>query len=150
MPLPYTGKRGELNFEEDTIDLLTHAGWEKEILKNKTVQELIENWKNIIFERNLSTLNGVPLSDDEMDRLLDEVKLRANTPVKSNQFINGRPIGIKRDADSPDTQHAGHEVYLDLFLRQKLQVAVPDTRLRNRLISARTLSIMTDAATSRS
>lgn len=115
MPLPYTGQRGELNFEEDIIDLLTHAGWEKEILKNKTVPELIENWKNIIFDRNLSTLNGVPLSDDEMDRLLDEVKLRANTPVKSNQFINGRPIGIKRDADSPDTQHAGHEVYLDLF-----------------------------------
>ena len=115
MPLPYTGSRGELNFEADVIDLLTKAGWEKEILRNKTVPELIENWKEIIFERNRKVLNDVPLSSDEMDRVLDLVKLQANTPVKANQFINGRPIAIKRDADSADTQHAGHEVYLDLF-----------------------------------
>lgn len=115
MPLPYTGSRGELNFEADVIDLLTKAGWEKEVLRNKTVPELIENWKGIIFERNRRVLNDVPLSSDEMDRVLDIVKLQANTPVKANQFINGRPIAIKRDADSADTQHAGHEVYLDLF-----------------------------------
>lgn len=115
MPLPYTGSRGELNFEADVIDLLTKAGWEKEILRNKTVPELIENWKEIIFERNRKVLNDVPLSSDEMDRVLDLVKLQANTPVKANQFINGRPIAIKRDADSADTPHAGHEVYLDLF-----------------------------------
>ena len=115
MSLPYTGKRGELNFEEDVVALLTTAGWEKEILKNKTVPELIENWREIIFERNRKTLNDVPLSTDEMDRVMDAVKLQANTPVKANHFINGRPIAIKRDMDSPDTQHAGHEVYLDLF-----------------------------------
>ena len=115
MPLPYTGSRGELNFEEDLVDLLTKAGWEKEILKNKTVDELIENWKNILFERNRKELNNIPLSAEEMDRVLDIVKLQANTPVKANHFINGRPIAIKRDADSKDTQHAGKEVYIDLF-----------------------------------
>jgi len=115
MPMPYTGKHGELNFEEDVVSLLTTAGWEKEILKNKTVPELIENWREIIFERNRKTLNDIPLSSDEMDRVLDVVKLQANTPVKANHFINGRPIGILRDINSPDTQHAGREVYLDMF-----------------------------------
>lgn len=115
MSLPYTGSNGELNFETAVVDLLTKAGWEKEVLKNKTVPELIDNWRNILFERNRVTLNNVPLSDDEMDRVLDIVKLQANTPVKANHFINGRPIAIKRDADSSDTQHAGKEVYLDLF-----------------------------------
>lgn len=115
MPLPYTGQHGELNFESDVIELLTKAGWEKDILKNKTVPELIENWKNILFERNRATLNNIPLSDDEMERVLDTVKLQANTPVKANHFINGRPIAIKRDSDSADKQHAGNEVFLDLF-----------------------------------
>ena len=115
MPLPYTGSHGELNFEADVVELLTKAGWEKEILRNKAVPELIENWRTIIFERNRKTLNNVPLSSDEMDRVMDVVKLQANTPVKANNFINGRPIAIKRDVDSSDKQHAGREVYLDLF-----------------------------------
>lgn len=89
MPLPYTGNKGESNFEADLVELLTKAGWEKEILKNKTVPELIDNWKNILFERNRRTLNNIPLSDDEMDRVLDVVKLQANTPVKANHFVNG-------------------------------------------------------------
>ena len=115
MPLPYTGNKGELNFEADVVELLIKTGWEKNILKNKTVPELIENWRNIVFERNRATLNNVPLSNDEMDRILEAVKLQANSPVKANHFVNGRPIAIKRDLDSPDKQHAGKEVYLDLF-----------------------------------
>lgn len=114
MPLPYTGTRGELNFEEDFIKELRRAGWQ-EVLKNKTVPELIENWKNIIFKRNKETLNYIPLSDSEMDYLLDVVRSQANTPVKANHFINGRPVAIKRDSDSSDIEHAGKEVYLDLF-----------------------------------
>ena len=42
MPLPYTGSHGELNFEADFVDELRHAGWQ-EVLKNKTVPELIDN-----------------------------------------------------------------------------------------------------------
>ena len=52
MPLPYTGSRGELNFEADIIETLIKAGWEKDVLRNKTIPDLIENWKEIIFERN--------------------------------------------------------------------------------------------------
>lgn len=114
MPLPYTGTHGELNFEADFIEELLHAGWQ-EVLKNKTVPELIDNWKDIIFKRNRETLNDVPLSDSEMDYLLGGMRTQADTPVKANHFINGPEIGIKRDSDSPDKQHAGKEVYLDLF-----------------------------------
>ena len=120
MPLPYTGKNGELNFETDFVELLQTMGWEKTVLKNKTVSELIENWRNIIFERNRTTLNDVPLSDDEMDQVMDFVRMTANTPVKANHFINGRPIAVRRDLNSLDRQHAGHEVYLDLFSAKEI------------------------------
>ncbi len=115
MPLPYTGSHGELNFEEDFVSLLKTAGWEQQVLKGKTVQDLIDNWRDILFDRNRRELNDIPLSDDEMLRVMDEVNMKANTPVKANHFINGRPIAIKRDLNSADTQHAGNEVYLDLF-----------------------------------
>lgn len=119
MPLPYTGPHGELNFEQDLVQLLTTAGWEPEIIQYKTVPDLINNWRQIINERNRALLNGVDLSDEEMDQVLNAVKQQANTPVKANLFIhNGDPIrglGITRDKNSTDTVHAGKEVYLDLF-----------------------------------
>ena len=115
MPLPYTGTKGELNFEADVVELLKKVGWEDTVLKNKTIPDLIENWRKIIFERNRTTLNDVPLSDDEMNRVMDFVKLQANNPVKANHFIIGRPIAIRRDLNSPDTEHAGNEVYLNIF-----------------------------------
>ena len=49
MPLPYTGQNGELNFEADVVELLKKARWEHEVLKNKTIPELIDNWKDILF-----------------------------------------------------------------------------------------------------
>ena len=42
----------ELLFEKALIDLLTNNGWEKEILKNKTEEDLIDNWAKILFENN--------------------------------------------------------------------------------------------------
>lgn len=113
--MPYTGRNGEREFENDFVKLLKPMGWDEDVLKEKTIPELIENWRNIIFERNRIALNGVPLSDDEMDQVMDIVRMQGNTPVKANHLINGRPIAIRRDLNSPDRQHAGHEVYLDLF-----------------------------------
>ena len=149
MPLPYTGQNGELNFEADVVELLKKARWEHEVLKNKTIPELIDNWKDILFERNRTTLNNVPLSSDEMNRVMDVVRLQANTPVKANHFVNGRPIAIKRDSDSPDKQHAGHEVYLDLFSATEIavQAAALDIRLQNKHISVQIHSSMIDAVT---
>ena len=114
MPLPYTGKNGELNFERDFIDTLKKRGWSQEVLNHKTIPELIENWKNIIFDRNRNVLNNVPLSESEMDRLMDTVREQANTPVKSNIFITGKDVPVRRDGDSPD-QNAGSDVILNIF-----------------------------------
>ncbi len=115
MPLPYTGKNGELNFERDFIDTLKKRGWSKDVLNHKTIPELIENWKNIIFDRNRNVLNNVPLSESEMDRLMDTVREQANTPVKSNIFITGKDVPVRRDGDSPDQKNAGNEVFLNIF-----------------------------------
>lgn len=118
--MPYTGRTGELEFEADFVALLQTAGWEKVVLKDKTVPELINNWRTIIFKRNRTTLNDVPLSDDEMDQVMDIVKMNGNTPVKANHLINGRQIAIRRDLNSRDIQHSGKEVYLDLFSAEEI------------------------------
>ena len=115
MLLTYTGKNGELNFEKDFVNELIKAGWEKEIIKNPTENDLIENWKKILYDNNKTKLNDIPLSDFEMSQILEYIKLNCNTPVKANLFINGKNICIKRDSDSKDIEHAGKEVYLDIF-----------------------------------
>jgi type I restriction enzyme R subunit len=115
MPLPYAGKKGELNFEADLIEELKKVGWEKDILKNKTEKDLIDNWREIINVNNRVKLNNIDLSDNEMMQIMDYVHLNCNTPVKANIFINGKNICITRDGDSKDTEHAGKEVYLDIF-----------------------------------
>ena len=111
----YTGKNGELNFEKDFISELIKVGWEKDIIKEPTEKDLIENWKQILYDNNKAKLNDVSLSDFEMSQILEYIKLRCNTPVKANLFINGKDVCIKRDANSKDTEHAGKEVYLDIF-----------------------------------
>lgn len=122
MPLPYTGPHGELNFEADFIALLQQSGWEKKVLKNCTALDLIANWRQILFERNRALLHGVPLSNDEMQQVLDGLRQYADTPVKANHFLNSaeRGLPIRRDRDSEDTAHAGKEVYLDLFRAREI------------------------------
>lgn len=122
MPLPYTGAHGEQNFEADFIALLQQSGWEKQVLRNYTALDLIANWRQILFERNRALLHGVPLSDDEMQQVLDGLRQYADTPVKANHFLNSaeRGLPIRRDRDSEDTAHAGKEVYLDLFRAREI------------------------------
>lgn len=117
MPLPYTGKHGELNFEADIVELMQQSGWEHTVLKNPTIDDLISNWRDIILDRNRAKLSDVALSDNEMLQLLDIIKQQANTPVKANMFLNtaDRGVAIVRDKDSQDKAHAGKEVYLNLF-----------------------------------
>lgn len=114
MPSSYTGTKGELNFERDFVSALQKAGW-GEVLPRKTVPDLIQNWRTILFQRNRQTLGDVPLSDAEMEEVMETVRTQANTPVKANHFISGRPLAVRRDSDSPDTKHAGKDVYLNLF-----------------------------------
>lgn len=115
MALPYTGKHGELDFEKDLITMLQSAGWKDGLLKNADEKSLIENWRQILNANNKAKLNGVELSDNEMMQIMDYVRIKCNTPVKANIFINGKDICIVRDGDSKDKEHAGKEVYLEVF-----------------------------------
>ena len=115
MPFPYTGPHGELNFEADFITALQSAGW-GEVLRNKTEKELIENWKEIISERNTAALNGVPLSDSEMSIIVAEMRNRVSLgPCSANRYIIDSNIMVRRDIDSADTMHQGKDVILDIF-----------------------------------
>ena len=72
----------EAAFETALINLLTEKyGWEPEILRYKTEEELIQNWKQILFENNrdVDRLNDVPLTDGEMQQILDQIT-RLRTP----------------------------------------------------------------------
>lgn len=61
----------EAAFETALISLLTEKyGWEPEILRYKTEEDLIQNWKQILFENNrdVDRLNDVPLTASEMQQ----------------------------------------------------------------------------------
>ena len=90
----------ELKFESELINLLFEKGWEREVIKYPTEDDLIQNWADILFKNNsgIDQLNDVPLSSNEMQQLVDQItKLR--TPLALNQFINGKTVSIKRDND---------------------------------------------------
>ena len=42
----------ELDFEKEVIKKLTEHGWDKNILRYKTEQELIDNWAEILYQNN--------------------------------------------------------------------------------------------------
>ena len=111
----------EAAFETALINLLTEKyGWEPEILRHKTEEDLIQNWKHILFENNrdVDRLNDVPLTDGEMQQILDQIA-RLRTPLKLNGFINGKTVAVKRD-NPADELHFGKEVSLKIYDRQEI------------------------------
>ena len=117
--MPYDN---ETRFEEDLITLLTrHFGWEKEVLMYPTEEDLIRNWKEILFSNNrgIDQLNDVPLTDGEMQQILAKIK-EYRTPYQLNKkFINGGHISIKRD-NPQDELHFGKEVSLKIYNRNEI------------------------------
>ena len=76
----------EAAFETALINLLTEKyGWEPEILRYKTEEDLIQNWKQILFENNrdVDRLNDVPLTDGEMQQILDQITRLRTPPVRA-------------------------------------------------------------------
>ncbi|MDQ9828311.1 hypothetical protein RFX70_05685, partial [Acinetobacter baumannii] len=70
---------------------LGEKGWEKEVIKYPTEKDLIDNWARILYENNnsIDRLNGYPLTDGEMQQILEQINT-LRTPLKLNQFINGK------------------------------------------------------------
>ncbi|WP_215740488.1 type I restriction enzyme subunit R domain-containing protein [Mesomycoplasma hyorhinis] len=137
----YKPEENEAKFEEKLISLLKHYGWENRditlkqisdpfnnselndvlkkysdnVLKRKDEQSLIENWKEIIYFRNRGELKSIPLSDSEMEQILDKVNKR-NTVGLKNQFIINGEVSITRDAGTPETNpDYGKTKYLNIF-----------------------------------
>lgn len=110
----------ELEFEKNVIDLLTENGWEKNVLKNKTEKDLIENWANILFENNniKDRLNDCRLTEGEMWQIIDQIN-QLRTPLKLNGFINGGSVTIKRDNEE-DKLHFGKEISLKIYDRAEI------------------------------
>lgn len=110
----------ELEFEKALITLLFDKGWEPEVLKNKTEEQLIENWASILFENNrgIDRLNDYPLTNGEMQQIIEQIN-RLRTPLKLNGFINGKSVSIIRD-NPDDIEHFGKEVSLKIYDRQEI------------------------------
>lgn len=110
----YTGQKGELNFEDDVIEMLNHSGWKDEILYEPTEDDLWNNFRRILNQRNRANLNNVDLSDNEFDKV-KEVFSKYNNPVKVRALLEDEHITIERDRDSKDISHRGLPVYLNIF-----------------------------------
>jgi len=110
----------ESDFEMALIDLLQHYGWEKDVIKYPTEEDLIKNWANILFENNrgIDKLNDYPLTDGEMHQILEQIET-LKTPLRLNSFINGGSVAITRD-NPDDTAHFGKEVSLKIYERREI------------------------------
>ena len=110
----------ELDFEEALIKLLKDNGWTGKMLNYPTEAQLIKNWAEILFNNNkgIDRLNGQPLTDGEMQQILDEIK-DLRTPLAINGFINGKSVSITRD-NPADTLHFGKEVSLTIYNRLEI------------------------------
>lgn len=116
----------ESDFENSLIELLTHKGWDPQIIKYPTEEDLLKNWANILFENNrgIDRLNDYPLTDGEMQQLIEQIKT-ARTPLKLNGIINGKTVSITRD-NPDDKLHFGKEVSLKIY--DRLEIAAGQSR----------------------
>ena len=110
----------ESDFENALINILVEKGWERNILKNQTEQDLIDNWAGILFDNNRDRdrLNNHPLTPGEMRQIIDQIAT-LRTPLKLNGFINGKTVSIKRD-NPEDAAHLGKEVSLKIYDRHEI------------------------------
>ncbi len=110
----------ERKFEDAVIEQLQEYGWEREVIDYPTEEDLIRNWANILFANNRQqdVLNDCPLTDGEMQQIIEQV-IALRTPVRLNDFINGKSVGIKRE-NPDDAQNFGKEVSLKIYDRREI------------------------------
>lgn len=110
----------EADFEKAVIHELSQRGWEPEVIKNPSEQDLLANWARILFENNrgIDRLNNVPLTDGEMQQIMEQITA-LRTPLKLNGLINGKTIAIVRD-NPDDALHFGKEISLKIYDRHEI------------------------------
>lgn len=107
-------------FENAFITLLKSCGWEKEVIKYPTENDLIKNWANILYNNNRDKdkLGDYPLTETEMTQIIEQITT-LRTPFSLNSFINGGTVAIKRD-NPDDKLHLGKEVSLHIYDRHEI------------------------------
>lgn len=110
----------ESDFEDSFISLLQECGWEKDVLKYPTEEDLLKNWAEILYNNNRSKdkLGDFPLTDGEMQQIIEQITT-LRTPFALNSFINGKTVAIKRD-NINDKLHFGKEVSLHIYDRHEI------------------------------
>ena len=110
----------EKDFEEAVIKALIEHGWESDVIRYPSEEDLIQNWANILFNNNKqgTRLNDQPLTSGEMAQILDQIR-NLQSPMALNEFINGRSISITRD-NPDDPLHLGKEISLKIYDRQEI------------------------------
>lgn len=110
----------EKAFEKAVIENLSANGWDHEVLKNYTEEQLIDNWASILFKNNnsIDRLNNRPLTRGEMYQIISQVN-SLKAPFNLNKFINGKTLTIKRD-NPDDKLHFGKEVSLKIYDRTEI------------------------------
>ena len=111
----------ESDFEDALVASLTENwGWEKQVLSHPSEKELYRNWAEILFNNNreIDKLNGIPLTEGEMGQIAEQIT-NLRTPLKLNEFINGKSVSITRD-NPADTLHYGKEISLKIYDRMEI------------------------------
>lgn len=110
----------ELEFEKALVELLPSKGWSNKIIEYPTEKDLIKNWANILFKNNntIDRLNNIPLTDGEMGQIIEQI-VDLRTPLKLNNFINGKVVSIIRD-NPDDKLHFGKEISLKIYDRMEI------------------------------
>jgi type I restriction enzyme R subunit len=110
----------ENKFEHAVIVALQQHGWSAEVLHHYTSQKLLRNWADILFKNNnlLDRLNDAPLTDTEMEQIVEQIR-QLRTPLKLNDFVNGKTVAITRD-NPDDPLHLGKEISLEIYDRNEI------------------------------
>ena len=140
----FMGFAKEVDFEAAMIEALGRHGWEHEVLRYPTEDELIDNWARILFENNrdIDRLNDCPLIREEMDELLEQLR-ELRSPLAINSFINGRTVAITRK-NPADTLHYGKEVSLKIYDRHEIAAGQSRYQIAQQPIFARKSHVLPD------
>lgn len=113
--------KDEIEFEKTVIDYLTKdlKGWQPQVIKYPTEEDLIKNWAEILFMNNNSSesLNNCRLTEGEMEQVLLQVVNKS--PIEINRFINGKTVTIKRD-NINDKLNFGKYIPLKIYDRKEV------------------------------
>ena len=140
----------EADFENALIEILSHKGWEREVINYPTEKNLLKNWAAILFDNNrdIDRLGDYPLTEGEMQQIMEQIAA-LRTPLKLNGFINGKTVSITRD-NPEDRLHFGKEISLKIYDRREIaagqsryQIArQPQFKSRSKILSERRGDLM--------